>query len=659
MPEDDKQIPPRSNTHGTKEDHKVTFFSKKGNRKEVPASQVPHALPLAGQTLGRRTLPATEETAASSEDVLNQEPLVTSETQEPTALAPQVAATPSVPSAPNASIVLSRSARHGGGRAHKVTAEHETTEAAAPSLPARAGKPASKPPGEFQKPTPLVMLTIILAVFMAILDTSIVNVSLPKMMAVFGVGTTDIQWVLTAYTLVVGALVPVTGFLGDRFGYRKTFLIALAIFTIGSGLCGMAWSNSSMICFRILQAIGGGAVMPVSMAMIFRMFPPERRGAAMGLFGIAIMFAPALGPTLSGYITEYSNWRLIFYINVPFGILDFFLALALLKEISTPVYKRFDIWGFLTSTVGFATLLYGLGLVADKGWGDKEVISYLAIAFISLLSFIIIELSVKEPMMDLRVLKNFYFSLSIIITAIVSIVMFGTLFLLPVFLQNVSGLSALNTGLILLPQALLTGVMMPIAGILFDKFGARWLAIIGLLLTAYSLYLTHNLDITTPHSTIIYWLMIRAVGIGLMMMPLQTAGMNAIPPKHISQATAISNTARQVAASFGVAWLTVLLTQRSTEHVAANSANVSLFDPISNSAVASMQSMFASLGSTGSHVAALKVLYGKMQMLSTVQAMDDVFVTITWVTLFCIILAVFLKSGKSKLPKGSAPVIHE
>ncbi|MGZ4134973.1 MAG: DHA2 family efflux MFS transporter permease subunit, partial [Tumebacillaceae bacterium] len=632
-----------------------TFFSKKGKRKEVPASQVPNAHLMEGQTLGRRSLPLAEETPASDLGLIIDE----QETQTPdTQLAVQEPMVPAAHATPTAAPVLSRTSRHGGGRDAQAAQTTSTTTAEQGALPARSGQPP-KPPGDFKKPSPLLMLTIILAVFMAILDTSIVNVSLPKMMAVFGVGTTDIQWVLTAYTLVVGALVPVTGYLGDRFGYRKTFLIALVVFTAGSGLCGAAWSNQSMIIFRIIQAIGGGALMPVSMAMIFRMFPPERRGAAMGLFGIAVMFAPALGPTLSGYITEFSNWRLIFYINVPFGILDFFLALALLKEVGEPIKRRFDLWGFITSTIGFSTLLYGLGIIADKGWKDTEVWTYLIIAIISLVSFIAIELSVKEPMLDLRVLKNFYFTLSTVITMITSVVMFGTLFLLPVFLQNISGLSALNTGLILLPQALLTGVMMPIAGLLFDKFGARYLAIIGLLLTAFSLYLSHNLDINTSHSTLIMWLMIRAVGIGLMMMPIQTAGMNAVPRHHISQATAISNTARQVAASFGVAWLTVLLTQRSTEHTAINAAKLSMFDPVSTGALSHLQGMFASLGSQGSQIAGLKILSGQVQMTSTVQAMDDVFIAITWVTLFCILLAVFLKSGKNKAPKGSAPVIHE
>lgn len=506
----------------------------------------------------------------------------------------------------------------------------------------------------------LAMLVLIVAVFMSILDTSIVNVAIPKMMAVFSVGTSQIQWIITAYTLVVGALVPVTGYLGDRFGYKRIFLYALVVFTIGSGLCGMAWSNESMIIFRIIQAIGGGAVMPVSMAMAFRMFPPERRGLAMGIFGIAIMFAPATGPTLSGYITEFLNWRLIFYINVPIGIIDFFAAIFILREIEHFTKSRFDVWGFLTSSVGFASLLYGLGIVADKGWADIEVISFIAFAIISLVSFVVIELTVKDPMVDLRLLKNFVFSLTLAISSITSIVLFSSLFLLPVFLQNISGLSAIQTGLLLLPQALLTGMMMPLSGFLFDKIGARWLSVIGLSITAYSLYLTHFLDVNTSFSTIISWLLLRAVGIGMVMMPVTTAGMNTVEMKKVGQATAISNTVRQVSASFGIAWLTVLLSHRQIFHAAVSSEKLNIMSPNVTQTVNQLQAAFSAAGQPALQAKASSMAYliGKIQVGATVQAMDDIFWVTSWLTVIGIVLAFFLKNTK---PTGGkeAPMMSE
>jgi DHA2 family multidrug resistance protein len=501
-------------------------------------------------------------------------------------------------------------------------------------------------------------VVLIIAVFMAVLDMSVVNVALPSMMTEFGVNTSDIQWVITAYTLVVGTLVPVTGFASDRFGYKRVFLLALVLFTVGSFLCGLAWSNATMILFRIIQGLGGGALMPVAMAMIVRMFPPERRGMAMGFFGISIMFAPAVGPTLSGYLTEYLNWRLIFYINVPIGIVDFILALVILKELAPGARKRFDVWGFLTSTLGFSTLLYGLGIVPDKGWTDPEVMGYLAVGLLSLALFAVIEWNVAEPMLDLKLIRNGSFSVSLAIISITTIALFVPLFLVPLFLQRISGLPPIDTGLLLLPQALATGFMMPVAGFLFDRIGARWLAVTGLSLTAFALYLTHFLDVNTPHSTLVLWLVLRGIGISLLMMPVTTAGLNAVPQDKIGQATAINNTFRQVSASFGIALSTTLLSQRQAFHAAINAEQFSLFSPQANLALKQLQNIFVSMGQSldQAKTSALGILFAQIQVRSIVQAMDDVFWVTMWITIATIALAFLLKKGGRK--GGSMPMME-
>jgi DHA2 family multidrug resistance protein len=455
-------------------------------------------------------------------------------------------------------------------------------------------------------------VVLIIAVFMAVLDMSVVNVALPSMMTEFGVNTSDIQWVITAYTLVVGTLVPVTGFASDRFGYKRVFLLALVLFTVGSFLCGLAWSNATMILFRIIQGFGGGALMPVAMAMIVRMFPPERRGMAMGFFGISIMFAPAVGPTLSGYLTEYLNWRLIFYINVPIGIVDFILALVILKELAPGARKRFDVWGFLTSTLGFSTLLYGLGIVPDKGWTDPEVMGYLAVGLLSLALFAVIEWNVAEPMLDLKLIRNGSFSVSLAIISITTIALFG----------------------------------------------ARWLAVTGLSLTAFALYLTHFLDVNTPHSTLVLWLVLRGIGISLLMMPVTTAGLNAVPQDKIGQATAINNTFRQVSASFGIALSTTLLSQRQAFHAAINAEQFSLFSPQANLALKQLQNIFVSMGQSldQAKTSALGILFAQIQVRSMVQAMDDVFWVTMWITIATIALAFLLKKGGRK--GGSMPMME-
>jgi EmrB/QacA subfamily drug resistance transporter len=503
----------------------------------------------------------------------------------------------------------------------------------------------------------LAMLAVIIAVFMAILDMSIVNVAIPKMMSVFGVNQSQIEWVVTAYALVSGALVPVTGYLGDRFGYKRTFLLAMIVFTIGSGLCGIAWSNNAMIIFRIIQAAGGGALMPISMAMIFRMFPAEKRGMAMGLFGIAVMFAPATGPTLSGYIVEYLDWRLIFTINVPIGILDFFLAMAVLKEFKSPVASKFDLWGFLTSSIGLASLLYGFGKVAEKGWSDYEVLAFIGFGVLCVVIFVVIELAIDYPLLDLSLLKNSTYTLSIVISSISMLVMMGVLFLLPVFLQTLSGLSALQTGLILLPQAVMSGIMMPIAGALFDKFGARLLAIIGLIITGIGLYLTSALDVTTAFSTLIFWLVLRAMGMGLMMMPMQTAGMNTVPMHKMGQGTALSNTIRQISSSFGIAWLGLLYSNRRTFHLADLSDQLNMFSTNVSTHLTQLQGQFMGMGQSAvqAQTSAIGFVSGQVQLQATVLGMDDVFVMTAILSFAAAILSLFLKNTKSK---GGGPSPH-
>lgn len=490
----------------------------------------------------------------------------------------------------------------------------------------------------------LVLAVSIIAVFMAILDTSIVNVAIPKMMAVFGVDTKEIQWVITSYTLVVGAIIPVTGFVTDRFGFKKIFIFSLTVFTVGSLLCGLAWSNESMIIFRVIQAIGGGALMPVSQAMLFRLFPKEKRGQVMGLFGISIMFAPAIGPTLSGYIIEYMDWRLIFFINVPIGVIATLIAIVSFKELEHHVKQKFDVTGFITSTIGFSSLLYGIGLVPEKGWSHEEVLFFVGLGTVSLLVFIAIEWVKKDPMLDLRILKIPVFTIAQVITSLTSVILFVPLFLFPIFLENIAGLSALQTGLLLLPQALITGLMMPVAGMLFDKIGARWLAVVGMGITAYSLHLTTQLDVSTPFSTIVFWLILRGIGISLVMMPISTAGMNAVPNHMVAQATALSNTIRQVAVSFGIAWATLLLSNRQVFHTATYTDQYNVFSSVSQGIVQQIQNVYMGLGQsiTEARSSALGYISGQIQVHSTVQAMDDVFYISMWLALFALFISFFI-----------------
>lgn len=472
----------------------------------------------------------------------------------------------------------------------------------------------------------LQMFIIIMGVFMAILDTSIVNVAIPTMENELNATTDQIQWVLTAYMLTLGVLIPVSGWLTDRFGARNLFLFALTIFTIGSALCGMSWNLSSIIFFRIIQGIGGAFMQPVAMSMIYRIFPPQKRGMIMGIFGIAMMVAPATGPVLSGYFVDYASWRLIFYVNVPIGIVAVIIGYFSLHHFPHEFPGKLDVWGLIFSTIGFFSLLYGFNNVSAHGWGSTTVIVSLVIAIVFLLLFIFTELYVENPMLNLSVLNNYMFSMSLIISSIIFTAMFVGIFLLPLYLQNIMGYTAMRTGLFMTPAALATAIMMPISGRLFDKIGARPLGLIGLLIITLSTLGFTKLGLQSSSAQIQWLYIIRSIGMGMTMMPIMTAGMNTVPIKEVSQGTAMTNTVRQVSASLGTAVLTSYMTNQTNLHVVHLSW---LVNPTTyqGQALNQMQHLFEAKGMDAIQAleAARSMLYGLISNSGFVAGLNDTF----------------------------------
>ncbi|MDR3585992.1 MAG: DHA2 family efflux MFS transporter permease subunit [Desulfosporosinus sp.] len=420
------------------------------------------------------------------------------------------------------------------------------------------------------------MIAVILGVFMAVLDSSVVNVAIPKMMAVYATDQSTIEWVITAYSLTVGMFTPISGYLGDRFGAKRMYVFALVIFVVGSGLCGAAWSASALIVFRVMQALGGALLMPISMTILFSLSKPERRGLIMGIWGIAIMFAPAFGPTLSGYIVQNLNFRLIFYINVPIGIINIVMARAYIPELQAKEAGKFDLPGFITCVIGFFCLLYGLSDAPTSGWSSIKIISLFVAAIVFLALFVVFELTSENPMVELRLFKIRPFLASNIAVSVMSIAMMGALFLLPVFLQNGMGFSPMQTGLLTMPGALVTAALMPISGALFDKVGARPLAIAGFIVMLIGSLMLVNLNFNWTYSAIVIVYVIRSAGMGLTMMPLSTAGMNSVPPALVNRASALQNTLRNVAGSVGVAILGTAMTTHANLSFATYMQHVSV-----------------------------------------------------------------------------------
>lgn len=489
------------------------------------------------------------------------------------------------------------------------------------------------------------LFVVVLGAFAAILNNSSINVALPKMMAIFGVSADEAQWVLTAYMLTSGVVIPVTGYLGDAFGTKRTYLFALAVFMAGSLLCGLAWSNNSLIVARIIQGIGGGAIMPVSMAIVYRIVPRNKIGTALGVWGMAVITAPAIGPTLGGYVVDHMSWRFLFTLNVPVAVLAIALGAMLLPESGANRDLKFDLWGFLTSAIGCFTLLLALSQGHKEGWDSFYIIFLLIFSLSMLLLFVMIELSIPYPMLNLRLFKNSIFSISVFGGSLISLGLFGGMFLLPIFTQNLMGKTPMETGLMLMPAALVSAVMMPISGHLFDRIGPRAITITGLLILALGTWEFKNLSIDSTVFYITVVAAIRSLGMGLAMMPMTTAGMNTIPPPEVGRASSLSNVCRQVAGSFGVAMLTTIMQGRQTLHLAHLSESVSAGSPAASQFIRDLSGMPGLAGDAG-QATALSVISGLAARQSMVLAIDDTFIVAALFIAIAVPFAFFLGSGK-------------
>lgn len=501
----------------------------------------------------------------------------------------------------------------------------------------------------------MALFVVVIGTFMAILDSSIVNIAIPKMMAVFGVALEDVKWILTAYTLALGAIIPLTGFLGETFGTKKVYMFALAMFTAGSLLCGFAWSNTSMIIFRIIQALGGGMIMPVGMSIIFQIFPKEERGMALGFWGIASMAAPAIGPTLGGYIIEHLDWRLIFNINVPIGICGVMFAGILLKDGPTKPFKNFDYLGFLSSTVGLVSILYVLGEGSSIDWSDLKNPILMTLGCLSLLLFVFNELTHPNPLLELRVFKIYNFSLSQIITCITTLAMMGGIYVLPLFLQNIRGYSAMQTGMILFPSAIASGIMMPISGLLFDRIGAKWVTVTGLIILAISSYQLSFMNMDTSKNMILWIAMLRGIGMGLSMMPVNTAGMNAVPFHLVGKASALANTVRQVMASLSVTIMTTIIQDKYNINYARLAEQITSFNQSAADILKQLQGLYTQngLSSANASGSALSTLALLIQREANIQAMNYAVAVTSVVVIVAIFLVLIMKETKKS--KGKQP----
>lgn len=415
-----------------------------------------------------------------------------------------------------------------------------------------------------KKPPYLVIAILFFGAFVSFLNNSLLNVALPTIMTDFEKDYATVQWLATGYMLVSGVLIPVSAFLITRFKNRHLFITSMALFTIGTALAAFAPNFGLLLAGRMVQAAGSSVMGPLLMNIMLVSFPREKRGAAMGIFGLVMITAPAIGPTLSGYIVEYWDWRLLFEMILPFAVISLVLAIWKLENIMETRNSSLDYFSVVLSIIGFGGLLYGCSTASSDGWDSAQTLVPLIVGAIGIIWFGIRQFRLEQPLLDLRVYKYPMFALGSIISMVNAAAMFSGMILTPAYVQSVRHISPLDSGLMMLPGAVVMGLMSPITGKLFDKFGPRVLAFIGLAITAYSTYLLAGVDLETTKMTIIVIYTLRMFGMSMVMMPIMTNGLNQLPTRLNPHGTAVNNTVQQVVGSIGTALFVTLMNSVAT-----------------------------------------------------------------------------------------------
>lgn len=406
----------------------------------------------------------------------------------------------------------------------------------------------------------ILMGVLLAGAFVMILNQTLLNTALPAFMADFGITASDAQWVTTLFMLVNGIMIPVTAFLIQRFSTRAMFMTAMGLFIVGTIVAAAAPVYLVLLVGRVLQAAAGGMIMPLLQTILFAIFPRDRRGSAMGMFGLIIGFAPAIGPSLSGWVVDHFPWQALFIMMLPIAIIALVIAYFLLKNVTENTNPKLDILSIILSSFGFGGLLFGFSTAGTAGWASAEVIISLAVGVITLILFVWRQLKLAEPMLELRVLRIPMFTLNTVLGMIVFIAMVGGMLILPLYMQNMADFSAMDSGLALLPGAVIMGLMSPVTGRLFDRFGGKWLAVLGFVLLTVTSLLFARLSTDTSFAYLAAVNAVRMVGAAMVMMPVTTAALNQLPQTLIPHGTAVNNTLRQVAGSVGTAVLVTVMT---------------------------------------------------------------------------------------------------
>ena len=511
---------------------------------------------------------------------------------------------------------------------------------AAPERAAAPAAPAEQPEQSWMLP----LIVLVVGSFMSVLDSSIVNVAIPEMQIELGATAESVAWVVTGYSLALGVIVPVSGWLALRFGQTNLYVACIAGFAAASALCGVAWNLGSLIAFRILQAVPAGILPVITLTMLYQIVPKDRRGAAMGIYGLGVIVAPAIGPTLGGLLVDAVDWRVVFFINVPIGVLGAVAAIAVFPRIRPTTWPKLDLLGFITAGYGLFAMLLAFSEGQSWGWTSFGVMALLSSGLLSIALFVVIELEVDHPLIDLRILRSFPYDLTLVLIGITMTALFTGLYFLPVFMQSVQHMSALESGLTLLPSALVMTVLMPVAGTLYDKIGPRIPVAVGLTIIAYGSYLLAELQPGTPRGDLIMWTSIRNIGIGLAMMPMMTAGVSSLSDELTSAGSAMNNVVQRVSSSIAVAVFGALNTGSAAQIIADWGSNV-----VTGTGAAPAVAQAQHQGTAG-----MLGLYQQLGAAATTTTYANGFLISAVLCAGAAVLALFMRHGKA--PTGGSQV---
>lgn len=422
----------------------------------------------------------------------------------------------------------------------------------------------------------ILVVIMIIGCFLSTLNQTLLNVALSDLMIIFNVTPATIQWLSTGFMLVNGVLVPITAFLMKRFSTRQLFISSMLFLLIGSIVSASAWNFGLLLAGRMIQAVGAGIILPLMMTVILYLYPLEKRGAVMGKIGFAIIFAPAIAPTLAGFIIEYVSWRWLFIGIIPFVAIIVVLAYKFLVNTVETEKVKLDVRSVILSTFGFGFLLFGFSSAGSRGWGDWLVLITIISGIIITFLFCRRQLRSKDPLLNLSVFKFKMFTLPTVINIVITVLMYADLILLPMYLQDGRGFTAFEAGLLLLPGAIINAALSPVTGKLFDRIGAKPLFMIGLVLIAISMWAVMDLTSTTTYTYLLVRTIILRVGLSFITMPLNTAALNALPRELGSHGSAVNNTIRQLSGAIGTAVIITIYTIQTSSHSLINESNANI-----------------------------------------------------------------------------------